>query len=152
MRSLSQRAREWIQARGVLMDTLSRPANQEAPSNRRCGNGAGWNRLCWWIVNKFVIHKNGKEFPVRISGVQTNSKEALHGKEGVFGEGSIYPTSCSGYTLELCLATFQLLFVESRASLPADFICCRYQVVYNFIHCKKKNIYIFISICSIQPR
>lgn len=108
------------------MDTLCRPANQEAPRNRRRGNGAGWNRLCWWIVNKFVIHKNGKEFPLRISGVQTHSKEALHGKEGVrvYLVRGLYPTSCSGYTLELRLATFQLLFVgpfvESRASLPAD--------------------------------
>ncbi len=55
------------------------------------------------LVNKFVIHKNGKEFPLRISGVQTNSREALRGKEGgvqVYLVRGQY-TSCSGYTLEL---------------------------------------------------
>ena len=43
--------------------------------------GAGWSGPCWWIVNEFVIHKNGEEFPLRIKWVQTNRRTAGRRKE-----------------------------------------------------------------------
>lgn len=43
---------------------------------------AGWNRLCWWIVNEFVIHKNGKEFPLRISPGANKLQQRARREEG----------------------------------------------------------------------
>lgn len=55
---------------------------REAPAAVALETGAGWSGPCWWIVNEFVIHKNGEEFPLRIKWVQTNRRTAGRREEG----------------------------------------------------------------------
>lgn len=108
MRSLSLRASEWIQARGVSMDTLCRPANQEAPSDRRLETGPDGTDCVDELLISLSFTKTERNFRSGSAECKQTVERRCTGRkeecECYLARGSY--TSCSGYTLELRLVVF----------------------------------------------